>query len=78
MLFCAISSFLCLPPLGPTDLSVKRAPPGSAGGGHHVTRNQLTSSEVATVKQLIVSYRESAAFLYRSAEELEQLLLHQN
>jgi len=59
---------------GPTDLSVKK--------GHqtqvHGLCNQLNAVEVATVRQLIAGYRESAAFLYRSADELEQLLLHQH
>lgn len=38
----------------------------------------LNVSEVTAVRQLISGYRESAAFLMRSAEELEQLLLQQN
>ncbi|XP_069127515.1 nucleolar protein 4-like isoform X3 [Argopecten irradians] len=53
---------------GPTDLSMKK----------QASKNQLSTSEVATIKQLIAGYRESAAFLYRSADELEQLLLQQN
>ena len=53
---------------GPTDLSMKK----------NSSKNQLSASEVATIKQLISGYRESAAFLYRSADELEQLLLQQN
>ncbi|CAI9725579.1 Hypothetical predicted protein [Octopus vulgaris] len=53
---------------GPTDLSMKK----------QNSKNQLSPSEVATIKQLIAGYRESAAFLYRSADELEQLLLQQN
>lgn len=52
----------------PTDLSMKK----------QTSKNQLSSSEVSTIKQLISGYRESAAFLYRSADELEQLLLQQN
>ncbi|KAL4235645.1 Nucleolar protein 4 [Mactra antiquata] len=52
----------------PTDLSMKKSSP----------KNQLSASEVSTIKQLISGYRESAAFLYRSADELEQLLLQQN
>ena len=42
------------------------------------SKNQLSSTEITTIKQLIAGYRESAAFLYRSADELEQLLLQQN
>ncbi|KAK2159838.1 hypothetical protein LSH36_145g05035 [Paralvinella palmiformis] len=58
---------------GPTDLSMKKGSLSSPS-----SKNQLNSTEVATIKQLIAGYRESAAFLYRSADELEQLLLHQN
>jgi hypothetical protein len=49
---------------------------GGASGGNGVPRNQLTAAEIETVKQLIAGYRESAAFLYRSADELEVLLQH--
>ncbi|KAK7101044.1 hypothetical protein V1264_023890 [Littorina saxatilis] len=52
----------------PTDLSMKK----------NSSKNQLSTTEVTTIKQLIAGYRESAAFLYRSADELEQLLLQQN
>ena len=58
----------CFLSIGPTDLSMKK----------QSSKNQLSASEVATIKQLIGGYRESAAFLYRSADELEQLLLQQN
>ncbi|XP_071964255.1 nucleolar protein 4-like isoform X2 [Antedon mediterranea] len=51
---------------GPTDLSIKKA------------KTQLSPSEITKIRNLITSYRESAAFLYRSAEELENLLLQQN
>jgi len=37
---------------------------------------KLSESEVTAVRQLISGYRESAAFLYRSADELENLLRH--
>ncbi|XP_050402422.1 nucleolar protein 4-like isoform X1 [Patella vulgata] len=53
---------------GPTDLSMKK----------QNNKSQLSGTELSTIKQLIAGYRESAAFLYRSADELEQLLLHQN
>ncbi|XP_064624479.1 nucleolar protein 4-like isoform X2 [Lineus longissimus] len=52
------------------DLSLK--------GQTKSSKNQLNPTEVATIKQLIAGYRESAAFLYRSADELEQLLLQNN
>ncbi|CAG2163268.1 unnamed protein product [Oppiella nova] len=47
----------------------------TAPNGNHYS---LNPSEVAAVKQLIAGYRESAAFLLRSADELEQLILQQN
>ena len=37
----------------------------------------LNPNEMAVVKSLIAGYRESAAFLLRSADELEHLLLKQ-
>lgn len=52
---------------GPTDLSVKRP----------LLPHNLNVTEAAAVKQLITGYREAAAFLLRSADELEQLLLNQ-
>jgi non-homologous end joining protein Ku len=53
---------------GPTDLSMKSKP---------LLNHKLNQAEMAAVKQLITGYRESAAFLLRSADELEQLLLQQ-
>lgn len=47
----------------------------SGGGGASA---QLSHTEVAAVRQLIAGYRESAAFLLRSADELENLILQQN
>jgi hypothetical protein len=41
------------------------------------SRFSLNPSEVAAVKILVSGYRESAAFLLRSADELEQLLHRQ-
>ena len=35
---------------------------------------QLTSTDVHSIKSLITSYRESASFLNRSADELDQLI----
>ncbi|XP_054290729.1 nucleolar protein 4-like isoform X2 [Macrosteles quadrilineatus] len=54
---------------GPTDLSMKPSKP--------LLSHKLSPQEMAAVRQLITGYRESAAFLLRSAEELEQLLLQQ-
>ncbi|XP_066999420.2 nucleolar protein 4 [Anabrus simplex] len=53
---------------GPTDLSMKTKP---------LLSHKLNTAEMAAVRQLITGYRESAAFLLRSADELEQLLLQQ-
>lgn len=39
--------------------------------------HKLNTAEMAAVRQLITGYRESAAFLLRSADELETLLLQQ-
>lgn len=60
--------------LGPTDLSMKKGICCQSSTSKH----SLNPSEVIAVKQLIAGYRESAAFLLRSADELEQLLLQQN
>ncbi|GFR00518.1 nucleolar protein 4 [Trichonephila clavata] len=61
---------------GPTDLSMKKS--SSTGSVDSPVKQSLNQSEVVAVKQLIAGYRESAAFLLRSADELEQLLLQQN
>ncbi|XP_060536745.1 nucleolar protein 4 [Cylas formicarius] len=53
---------------GPADLSIKQKP---------LVNHKLNAGEMAAVRQLITGYRESAAFLLRSADELEQLLLQQ-
>lgn len=53
---------------GPTDLSLKRPP---------LISHKLNPNEITAVKQLVTGYRESAAFLMRSADELEHLLLQQ-
>jgi hypothetical protein len=52
---------------GPTDLSVKRP----------LLPHNLNVTEAVAVKSLITGYREAAAFLLRSADELEQLLINQ-
>ncbi|CAO1405624.1 unnamed protein product [Diamesa hyperborea] len=52
---------------GPTDLSVKRP----------LLPHNLNVTEAVAVKQLITGYREAAAFLMRSADELDQLLINQ-
>ncbi|XP_055680797.1 uncharacterized protein LOC129788612 isoform X2 [Lutzomyia longipalpis] len=55
----------------PTDLSMKQPqrPP--------ILSHKLNPTEMNAVRQLVTGYRESAAFLLRSADELEQLLLQQ-
>ncbi|KAK6633021.1 hypothetical protein RUM43_012764 [Polyplax serrata] len=52
----------------PTDLSMKNKP---------LLTHKLNPAEMTAVRQLITGYRESAAFLLRSADELEQLLRNQ-
>jgi len=39
---------------------------------------RLNAAEMSAIRQLIAGYRESAAFLIRSADELQQLIIHQN
>ncbi|XP_004071009.2 nucleolar protein 4-like [Oryzias latipes] len=71
---------------GPTDLSMKSVGLNSSsssnshgqGGGGGGASAQLSPPEVTAVRQLIAGYRESAAFLLRSADELENLILQQN
>ncbi|XP_019747116.1 nucleolar protein 4-like isoform X2 [Hippocampus comes] len=75
---------------GPTDLSMKSLSStnmaaaanhclgGRGGGGGGGASAQLSQPEIAAVRQLIAGYRESAAFLLRSADELENLILQQN
>ena len=67
--FIKLSISFCIS--GPTDLSVK------ASLTSKQNRPTLNAVEVAAVRQLITGYRESAAFLLRSADELENLLIHQ-
>uniref|UniRef100_A0A336KWB4 CSON015344 protein n=1 Tax=Culicoides sonorensis TaxID=179676 RepID=A0A336KWB4_CULSO len=62
-----IQTIFSNPANNPTDLSLKRP----------VFPHKLSQSEMLAVKQLVTGYRESAAFLLRSADELEQLLLQQ-
>ncbi len=80
IIFCPLHS-------GPTDLSMKSlASNSSSSSSSSLARNgggggasaQLSHTEVAAVRQLIAGYRESAAFLLRSADELENLILQQN
>ncbi|CDQ60033.1 unnamed protein product [Oncorhynchus mykiss] len=51
---------------------------GGQGGGGGGASAQLSPPEVTAVRQLIAGYRESAAFLLRSADELENLILQHN
>ena len=39
-----------------------------------ILNHKLNGTEIAAVRQLITGYRESAAFLLRSADELEHLI----
>ncbi|KAM6209764.1 nucleolar protein 4 isoform 1-T1 [Sarcoramphus papa] len=64
---------------GPTDLSMKRQLATSSGSSSSSSsRTQLSPTEINAVRQLVAGYRESAAFLLRSADELENLILQQN
>ncbi|XP_062344738.1 nucleolar protein 4 isoform X4 [Cinclus cinclus] len=64
---------------GPTDLSMKRQLATSSGSSSNSSsRPQLSPTEINAVRQLVAGYRESAAFLLRSADELENLILQQN
>lgn len=76
-----IWSFFSFPLLsaGPTDLSMKRQLASSSGSSSSSSsRPQLSPTEINAVRQLVAGYRESAAFLLRSADELENLILQQN
>ncbi|XP_050552398.1 nucleolar protein 4 isoform X2 [Spodoptera frugiperda] len=76
----------------PTDLSLKSTTPtpmhgtstasslastASSQSKPQLLSHKLSGAEVGAVRQLITGYRESAAFLLRSADELEALLLNQ-
>ena len=50
---------------GPTMDSLKKQP---------LLNHKLNATEIGAVRQLVTGYRESAAFLLRSADELEHLL----
>ncbi|KAM8966330.1 nucleolar protein 4 isoform 2-T2 [Pelodytes ibericus] len=64
---------------GPTDLSMKRQlATSSTASSNTSSRPQLNPTEINAVRQLVAGYRESAAFLLRSADELENLILQQN
>ncbi|XP_018079181.1 nucleolar protein 4 [Xenopus laevis] len=64
---------------GPTDLSMKRPlATSSTSPSNTNSRAQLNPTEVNAVRQLVAGYRESAAFLLRSADELENLILQKN
>ncbi|KAG8447249.1 hypothetical protein GDO86_014640 [Hymenochirus boettgeri] len=66
---------------GPTDLSMKALASGSTNStatNRAMPCTQLSPTEIGAVRQLIAGYRESAAFLLRSADELENLILQQN
>ncbi|XP_072948258.1 uncharacterized protein [Epargyreus clarus] len=67
----------------PTDLSLKTSTASSSlhsaplAASKPLLTHKLSGAEVGAVRQLITGYRESAAFLLRSADELETLLLNQ-
>ena len=52
--------------------------PSSSGSSRNSPLpHRLNAAELQAVRQLVTGYRESAQFLLRSAEELEQLLAQQ-
>lgn len=61
-----------------SSMSTSNALSGRGNGGGGGASTQLSQPEVTAVRQLIAGYRESAAFLMRSADELENLILQQN
>lgn len=73
----------------PTDLSLKNSTTNPLHGvtssstlsatsnKSSLLSHKLSGAEVGAVRQLITGYRESAAFLLRSADELETLLIQQ-
>uniref|UniRef100_A0A8C9YUM9 Nucleolar protein 4-like b n=1 Tax=Sander lucioperca TaxID=283035 RepID=A0A8C9YUM9_SANLU len=71
---------------GPTDLSMKslssanisNSSSSASANNRGGASTQLSQPEITAVRQLIAGYRESAAFLLRSADELENLILQQN
>lgn len=66
-------------PLGITTFGSSPASTSTATGNSKplILSHKLSTNEIAAVRQLITGYRESAAFLLRSADELESLLLQQ-
>uniref|UniRef100_H9GE15 Nucleolar protein 4 like n=1 Tax=Anolis carolinensis TaxID=28377 RepID=H9GE15_ANOCA len=70
------ASFALSVSAGPTDLSMKSVASGTTANA--ATNATLSPTEISAVRQLIAGYRESAAFLLRSADELENLILQQN
>ena len=60
------------------DLSAmkKQAAPVLSTPSKTSSMSVLSANEKATIRQLISGYRESATFLYRSADELELLIAH--
>ena len=61
---------------GPSAIQLDNG--GGIGGGSlkkpPLLNHKLNPTEIGAVRQLITGYRESAAFLLRSADELENLL----
>ena len=65
--------------LGSNSSSSSSNSHGARGGGAGGAAGaQLSPTEVTAVRQLIAGYRESAAFLLRSADELASPILQQN
>lgn len=67
-----------LQPLQPVQTHSLQQQPPTPPQRPPLISHKLNSSEITAVRQLVTGYRESAAFLLRSADELETLLLNQN
>ena len=61
---------------GPSAIQLDNGVVGGGGGLKKppLLNHKLNPTEIGAVRQLITGYRESAAFLLRSADELENLL----
>ena len=60
--------------LSPSTLSASLLPLKTMLMSSHAL-SYVNTSQTLSIHQMILGYRESAAFLYRSAEELEKLLV---
>ena len=57
-----------------TPDSIAGSPLSASSKKPALLNHKLNNTEITAVRQLVTGYRESAAFLLRSADELEHLL----